>query len=48
MEGIDETTVICICHLANEVPSYARNVCMQYGYGNVDRALKILHSEERY
>lgn len=46
MEGIEETTAFCICHLANEAPSYARNVCMQSGYGNLDRTLKILHSEE--
>lgn len=46
MEVIEENAAICVYHLANEVLSYARNVCMQSGCGNVDRALKILHSEE--
>lgn len=46
MEVTEENAAICVYHLANEVPSYARNVCMQSGCGNVDRALKILHSEE--
>lgn len=46
MEGLEETTAVYVRHLANETPSYARKVCMQSGCGNLDRTLKILHSEE--
>lgn len=46
MEGMEDTTVICICDIANEVTSYARNVCVQSGCGNSDTTLRIFNSSQ--